>query len=131
MKRSGCFHLLHKLFLPLFLLTFCSMPFLSSVSLAAVPTPNNLYVWGADYSDQLSNGTVSNNNIPVQISGLNDIVSIAAADTHVVVLKSDGTVWAWGTNISGELGDGTNINSNLPVQVSGLSGVIAIAASSG
>jgi alpha-tubulin suppressor-like RCC1 family protein len=115
----------------LILVMFCLVLLLSPFSLAASPVSNELWIWGANYSDQIGDGTVSNSNIPIQMSGLDDIVSIAAGDTHVLVLKSDGTVWAWGTNISGELGNGTNIDSNLPVQVSGLTGVVAIAASSG
>jgi alpha-tubulin suppressor-like RCC1 family protein len=95
---------------------------------AAAPESPNLWAWGANYSEQLGSGT-SNSNIPVQISGLDEVVSIAAGNTHILALKSDGTVWAWGTNYSGELGDGTNINSNIPVQVSGLTDVVAIAAS--
>jgi alpha-tubulin suppressor-like RCC1 family protein len=112
------------------LAVFCLVPLLSPISLAASPTSNKLWIWGVNYTDQLNDGTVNDSNIPLQMSGLNDVISIAAADTHVLALKSDGTVWAWGTNISGELGDGTNINSNIPVQVSGLTGVTAIAASS-
>jgi hypothetical protein len=131
MKWSSFFRFLRKLLLLLILVVFCLVPLISPVSLAAAPIPNNLYVWGDNYNNQLSDGTVNKSNIPIQISGLNEVVSIAAGDTHVLALKSDGTVWDWGTNASGELGDGTNINSNIPVQVSGLTGVVAIATSSG
>src|SRR6185312_15197966 len=55
---------------------------------------------------------------------------IAAGGTHVLALKSDGTVWAWGSNTSGQLGDGTTTQRAAPVQVTGLSGVTAIAAGS-
>jgi alpha-tubulin suppressor-like RCC1 family protein len=106
------------------------MPLLSPVSLAASPLSNKVWIWGANYTEQLGDGSVSDSSIPVQMSGLNEVVSIAAGDTHILVLKSDGTVWAWGTNISGELGNGTNTGSNTPVQVIGLTGVKAIAASS-
>jgi hypothetical protein len=115
----------------LILAVFFLVPLLSPVSLAASPVSNEMWIWGVNYTDQLGDGTVNDSSIPLQMSGLNDVISIAAGDTHVLVLKSDGTVWAWGINVSGELGDGTNINSNVPVQVSGLSGVVAIAASSG
>jgi alpha-tubulin suppressor-like RCC1 family protein len=131
MKWSNCFHFLHMLLLLIILAVFCIVPLLSPFSLAAVPDPNKLWIWGANYTDQLDNGSTNNSNIPLQMSGLDEVVSIAAGDTHVLALKSDGTVWAWGTNVCGELGDGTNNNSNIPVQVSGLTGVVAIAASSG
>src|SRR3972149_527012 len=42
---------------------------------------------------------------------------IAAGVTHMVVLKSDGTLWTWGGNTNGQLGDGTTTNSLSPVQI--------------
>ena len=128
MKWSSCFRFLRKLLILLILAMVCLVSLLSPVSLAASATSNKLWIWGANYTDQLGNGTINNSNIPLQLNGLNDLVSIAAGYSHVLVLKSDGTVWAWGTNIDGELGNGTNIDSNIPVQVSGLTGVVAIAA---
>ena len=130
MRCSNCCHFLRKLLLLFILTVFCIMPLLSPVSLAASPLSNKVWIWGANYTEQLGDGSVNDSSIPVQMSGLNEVVSIAAGDTHVLALKSDGTVWAWGTNISGELGNGTNTGSNTPVQVSGLTGVKAIAASS-
>ena len=118
-----------KLLLLIILDILCLVLLQSPGYLAATPEPNNQWwVWGAQYNDQLDNNT-NNSNIPVQINDLNDVVSIAVGDTHILALKSDGTVWAWGTNDRGELGNGNNINSNVPVQVSGLSDVVAIAAS--
>jgi hypothetical protein len=131
MKWSNRFHFFHKFLLSLILTVFCLVPLLSPVSLAASSASNKLWIWGANYTNQLGDGSTDNSNIPIQMSGLNEVVSIAAGDTHVLALKSDGTVWAWGTNVVGELGNGTNIESNIPVQVSGLTGVVAIAASSG
>ena len=43
--------------------------------------------------------------------------AVAAAPSHTVVLKSDGTLWAWGRNASGQLGDGTATDRAGPVQV--------------
>jgi alpha-tubulin suppressor-like RCC1 family protein len=131
MKWSIYFHFIRKFLLLLILVVFCLVLLLSPVSLAASPVSNKLWIWGANYTDQLGDGSVNNSNIPIQMSGLNDVVSLAAGETHVLALKSDGTVWAWGTNVVGELGNGTNIDSNIPVQVSGLTGVVAIAASGG
>jgi alpha-tubulin suppressor-like RCC1 family protein len=128
-RRLSWVRFLHKIFL--FLSVFCIVLLLSPVSLASVPTPNTMYVWGANYSDQLGDGSTGKSNLPIQISDLSDVVSIAAGETHVLALKSDGTVWAWGTNVVGELGNGTNTDSNIPVKVSGLTNVVAIAASGG
>jgi alpha-tubulin suppressor-like RCC1 family protein len=87
-------------------------------------------VWttGSNTSGQLGNGTTINKNSPIQVSGLSDIVAVAAGDFHSLALKNDGTVWAWGDNGYGQLGDGTTTLKTTPVQVNGLTGVRAIEA---
>lgn len=54
-------------------------------------------------------------NVPIEISGLTDVIAIAAGGYDSLVLKEDGTIWAWGSY------------SPTPVEVSGLTDVIAIA----
>jgi uncharacterized repeat protein (TIGR01451 family) len=66
-----------------------------------------------------------NRSTPGQVSGLAEVVAIAAGGTYSLALKADGTVWTWGWN---ELGDGTAASRWLPAQVNGLTGVAAIAA---
>ncbi len=72
-------------------------------------------------------GNASNtSNLPVQVSGLANVVAIAGGGPNAgnyLALKGDGTVWAWG---SGPLGNGSSDGSNVPVQVSGLANVTAI-----
>ena len=53
--------------------------------------------------------------------------TIAAGNSHSLVLCSDGTVRAWGSNSSGQLGNGTEESSAIPVAVSNLTEIIAIA----
>ncbi len=53
---------------------------------------------------------------------------IASGASHIVSLKSDGTVWSWGANYSGQLGNGTTADSPLPVKVATLSSVIMVSA---
>jgi hypothetical protein len=88
-----------------------------------------VWAWGYNNYGQLGNGTYSNSNVPVQVSGLTGVTAIAWGWWHSLALKNDGTVWAWGYNKQGQLGDGTKTDSNVPVQVSGLTGVTAIAGS--
>jgi alpha-tubulin suppressor-like RCC1 family protein len=115
----------YKLLIPFILVFLCLIPLSYSVLSAAEPTPGEVWTWGANSYIQLKS------NIPVQVSGLDGVVKIAASDEHVVVLRSDGTVWAWGRNLSGQLGNGTNIDSSVPVQVIGLTDVVDIDASAG
>jgi alpha-tubulin suppressor-like RCC1 family protein len=72
---------------------------------------------------------------PVRMTGLSNVVAVAAGWNHSLALRSDGTVWAWGSNSSGQLGTGSGTthdvfgpDSATPVQVPGLSGMVAIAA---
>src|SRR5215208_1144181 len=86
-----------------------------------------LWAWGRNDYGQLGDGTTTQRNTPVQVSGLSDVKAIAGGFYHSLALKNDGTVWAWGSNKYSQLGDGTTTtNSSTPVQVSGLSDVKAI-----
>lgn len=68
---------------------------------------------------------------PVPVTGLSDVIAIAAGAEHGLALLSNGTVMAWGDNESGQLGDGTQTNGDVPVAVHGLNEVVAIAADQG
>ncbi len=82
-----------------------------------ITSDNRLFMWGAgpvqnaiyyntsDYSWlQISNGT-----------------------THVVGIKSDGSLWTWGGNTFGELGQGDAVTRSVPTQV-GTSSWLAVSA---
>lgn len=86
------------------------------------------WAWGENSYDQLGDGTYLDSNVPVPVSGLTGIGSMAGAAWHSIALRSDRTVWSWGRNIEGELGDGTTTDRSLPVRVIGLTDVSAIAA---
>jgi len=38
-------------------------------------------------------------------------------DSHLLAVRSDGTLWAWGANTGGQLGDGTKVTKDLPNQI--------------
>lgn len=65
---------------------------------------------------------------PVQVTGVSNVVAIAAGSYYSLALESDGSVWAWGTNTSGQLGDGTTTARAVPVKVASISDVVAISA---
>jgi alpha-tubulin suppressor-like RCC1 family protein len=66
-------------------------------------------------------------DVPTEISGLTNVVQIAAGYAHGLALLDDGTVMSWGRNDEGQLGDGTETDRPTPVPIPGLSNVIAVA----
>jgi alpha-tubulin suppressor-like RCC1 family protein len=93
-----------------------------------VKRDGTVWAWGANSFGQCGSGanpTLS----PTQVTGLADVIAVAAGDSHSMALKKDGTVWAWGLNSSGQFGNGTTSpnSSPTPVAVAGLSGIAQIA----
>jgi alpha-tubulin suppressor-like RCC1 family protein len=93
-----------------------------------VKDDGTVWAWGNNNNGQLGDGSVTGKSTPVQISGLSNIISVAAGSGHTAALKNDGTVWAWGNNSNGQLGDGSMASRNTPAQINGLSSMTAIAA---
>jgi len=84
--------------------------------------------WGYNGSGQLGNGSTTNTNAPVLVSGLSTAIQIFASYVHTCALTNTGSVLCWGYNGYGELGNGTTVSSSTPVVVTGLSsGMVAVA----
>ncbi len=117
----------------------------------ALRNDGTAWTWGVNHLGQL--GTSSANETcgaadtllpcsrtPLQVSGLDGLVAVAAGDRHALALKRDGTVWTWGYNPYGQLGATSQETCELadtalpcsrrPLQVAGLSGVTAVGAGS-
>jgi len=75
---------------------------------------------GLNNYGQLGDGTTEDRATIMPVADLNDVVSIAAGDGHVLAVKVDGTLWAWGWNSDGQLGDGTTMNIPVPFMVKGI-----------
>ncbi len=99
----------------------------------ALTSDGTVWAWGENIYGQLGNGNGGNldsySNVPVQVSGLTNVIAISAGYDHAIALKGDGTVWAWGRNDSYECGvDYTGGGVLIPTQVPGLSGITALTA---
>jgi alpha-tubulin suppressor-like RCC1 family protein len=100
-----------------------------ALTVAAAPRPaGRVWAWGANPLGQLGNGTTTDSNALVPVTGMTSVIAVAGGGDNGYALRSDGTVWAWGFGGQGQLGNNTTVSSNLPVQVSGLAGVTAISA---
>jgi alpha-tubulin suppressor-like RCC1 family protein len=85
--------------------------------------------WGFNEAGELGNGSTTQSNVPVPVSGLSSGVSaVSGGFFHSLAVLSNGTVMAWGMNHDGQLGNGNTTQSNVPVTVSGLSGATAASA---
>ncbi len=113
------------LFLSLLMKAFGAFGPLAPASAAA--TSGGVLAWDDNRSSQLgltvtgaervTPGTIS----PAVNSGIN---AIAAAGSHSLALRADGTVLSWGSNFpSGQLGQVSNADRLDPAPVQGVSGV--------
>lgn len=101
----------------------------------ALKADGTVWAWGYNFFGQLGAGSFDFNDrmSPVQVTGLSNIVAIAAGGKGSMALKSDGTVWVWGNYklnmYSTTPADWTTTGgASGPVQVPGLTNVVTIAA---
>jgi hypothetical protein len=86
--------------------------------------------WGRNDVGQLGDGTFSSpRRNAVTVSGLTDVVDVAAGQQHTCAVLASGGVRCWGENNNGRLGDGDaagDINRSTPVVVTGMTDAITI-----
>ena len=99
------------------------------VHTCAAKGDGSLSCWGGNAGGQLGIGTGPDKTTPVQVSGLSEVITVAASSGHhTCAVKTNGTVWCWGPNHAGQLGDGTKEARLTPVQVIGMSDTASVAA---
>ena len=91
----------------------------------ALQADGTVYAWGDNYYGSLGVADIANSTVPVMVSGLTDVHSIAAGSGHSFAIKNDGTLWSWGY-IRDDWGQ--EIWSATPAQVEGLQPIIDVAA---
>ena len=106
------------------------MPKLSAVAAGsdyslALTTDGTVWAWGEQSSGKLGNGQVDPGNVlPAKVTGINNVVAIAAGAAYSLALRSDGTVWIWGFRPT----DDGGYTATIPEPVAGLTNIVAIAA---
>lgn len=118
-------------------------------ALGAARTGGVVRAWGKNSDGQLGDGSNTRRKTPVAVSGLTDVLEIAAGGFYSLARTSaaetakakprargrpgtseaGGEAWSWGSDQYGQLGNNASLaNSNVPVMVTGLSGVLDISA---
>ncbi len=90
--------------------------------------------WGGNDQGQIGDGTTTNRNAPVTISGVSNITQVAAGGEHTCAMDASGQLWCWGANGDGQLGDGTTTSRTAPVPVPNIArgaGPMAVTISAG
>lgn len=96
----------------------------------ALKDDGTVWAWGINANGNLGNGSASYEiDVPVQVTGLTNIIKIAGGTDHAMAIKDDGTVWAWGSDVYGELGNNTTdyFYFDEPVEALGITNAVDIA----
>jgi alpha-tubulin suppressor-like RCC1 family protein len=91
----------------------------------ALKSDGTVWAWGDNRKGQLGDGTKTDSDAPVQVSGLTGVAKITAGDGAAFAVTTAGDVWAWGVN-EGQLGDGTKTDRATPVRLPVLSQVAEV-----
>ena len=78
----------------------------------ALVNNGSVWCWGSNSHGQLGDGSLTDRVAPAQVttatlSGLTDVVEIAAGGRSTCARRADHTIWCWGWNTEGQLGNGT------------------------
>ncbi|MEO8134573.1 MAG: RCC1 repeat-containing protein [Betaproteobacteria bacterium] len=94
----------------------------------AVTAPGGLKCWGYNYAGAVGDGTLTQRNTPVDVTGLASGVTAVSGGSYHTCAVVNGGVKCWGRNDSGQLGDGTATTRPTAVDVTGLTGGVTMVA---
>ena len=107
---------------------FMTSSSLTNSTLIVTPA-GEIHAWGLNANGQLGNNTVTQSQIPINISKvaagsiyntgtIKTIVAITNGASHTIALDSTGQIHAWGLNTNGQLGNNTLTQSQIPINIS-------------
>ena len=92
----------------------------------ALTNDNKVHCWGKNNHGQLGNGSTTNSESPVEVTGLpagKTITQLVAASESTCVIAS-GEVYCWGNNYYGQIGDGSTDQMKLSPTKTKLAGLV-------
>lgn len=98
----------------------------------ALKNDGTVWTWGDNNDAQMGIGTSTGTQpTPAQVPGAaltSGVIAIAASTSHVMAVKSDGSLYAWGNNSAGKIGDNSTTERSSATLISGITNVVAVAA---
>ncbi len=88
----------------------------------AVTETREVFCWGLNISGQLGDGTNTNSESPVEVTGMGLAKQVSVGAEHTCARDTGGGVWCWGRGADGRLGDTGTSDSNVPVAVKAANG---------
>jgi len=87
----------------------------------ALLSAGSVVCWGSGTDGQLGNGFMNDSNVPVAVTGLTGVASIATGGGRGCAITTAGSLLCWGLDQSGNLGQGIDGETSLtPTTVVGL-----------
>jgi hypothetical protein len=82
---------------------------LGGYHICGVTPAGEAYCWGPNFSGQLGNGTSSDSDTPVAVSGGLSFASLGVNESNSCGVTTSAQAFCWGGNSHGQLGIGTMI----------------------
>lgn len=93
----------------------------TGISTVAIKTDGTLWSWGYNGTGILGHGDTIWRSSPVQVGSDTNWSKISPGfDSHMIAIRSNGTLWSWGTNSIGQLGQGDLAYYSSPTQIGAL-----------